>query len=164
MKAKQKIFVLILIGIIGSVTLVLSQMPHSHDGHIMVMPGDIKWADAPPSLPRGAKVAVIEGDPSAKGLFTLRAKIPANYKIMPHKHPADEHVTVMEGTCYMGLGEKFDEKDAMEMTTGAFAVMKTGTVHYFFTKKECIIQLHGMGPWDIIYINPADDPRKKKAN
>lgn len=162
MKAIQKIAALILLGIFSIVAQVQSQEMKMQGEHIMVMPKDIKWVDAPPGLPPGSKAAVIEGDPGVTGLFTMRAKIPANYKIMPHLHPADEHITVIKGSCYMGIGDKFDKKSAKMMPTGAFAVMKTGTHHYFFTNEECIIQLHGMGPWGITYINPADDPRNKK--
>jgi hypothetical protein len=162
MKAKQKLAVLILLVICSVVTPVRAQDMKMPADHIMIMPNDIKWGDAPSGLPPGSKAAVIEGNPSAMGLFTMRAKIPANYMIMPHFHPADEHITVLEGSCYMGIGDKFDKKAAMKMMTGGFAVMKTGTHHYFFTKEECIIQIHGMGPWGITYINPADDPRNKK--
>jgi quercetin dioxygenase-like cupin family protein len=81
---------------------------------------------------------------------------------MPHSHPVDEHITVIEGSFYMGLGDKFDENTGKEIPAGGFAVMVTGTHHYAFTKKECIIQLHGMAPWGINYINPTDDPRNKK--
>lgn len=163
MKTTFKIAVLLLFGIMGSFAIkVQAQMTHTSTDHIMVMPGDIKWADAPPGLPPGAKVAVIEGDPGAAGLFTMRAKIPANYRILPHWHPADEHVTVLEGSCFMGVGERYDEKAARKMEEGAFAVMNVGTRHYFYTKNACIIQLHGMGPWGITYVNPEDDPRNKK--
>ncbi|MFV8327733.1 cupin domain-containing protein [Flavobacterium sp. ZS1P14] len=162
MKAIQKMAVLMLLGIFSMVIQVQAQDMKMSGDHIMVMPNDIKWAPAPPGLPPGSQAAVIEGDPGAAGLFTMRAKIPANYRIMPHWHPADEHITVLKGSCYMGMGDEYDEKTATKMTTGAFAVMKTGTHHYFFTKEECIIQLHGMGPWGITYINPADDPRNKK--
>ena len=62
----------------------------------------------------------------------------------------------------MGMGKKFDEKTAMEIPEGGFAVMNAGTLHYAFTKKESVIQLHGMGPWGINYVNPADDPRNKE--
>ncbi len=162
MKAKQKIAALILSGIFSTVTQVQAQMTHMPADHIMVLPGDIKWVDAPPSLPPGAKAAVIEGDPKVAGLFTMRIKLPAIYKIMPHSHPADEHVTVIEGSFYMGVGEKFDKQAAKKIPAGGFAVMNTGTRHYAFTKKECIIQIHGMGPWAINYVNAADDPRNKK--
>lgn len=162
MRSKRKIAVLILIGIFSVVTSVQAQiMPMSGD-HIMVMPNDIKWVDAPPALPPGAQIAVIEGDPKVAGSFTMRVKLPANYKIMPHSHPANEHITVIDGSFYMGLGEKFDEKAAKQIPAGGFAMMNTGTRHYAFTEKESIIQLHGMGPWDIIYVNAADDPRNKK--
>lgn len=162
MKAKQKTAILILLGIFSIVMQVQAQDMKMSGDHIMIMPDEIKWGGAPSGLPAGAQAAVIEGDPSVAGLFTLRAKIPANYMIMPHWHPADEHVTVLQGTCYMGMGDKYDENAAMKMDTGGFAVMKTGSRHYFFTKEECIIQLHGMGPWGITYVNPADDPRNKK--
>ena len=162
MKTKQKIAALILFAVFTAVTQIQAQMTHIPAGHIMIMPGDLKWVDGPSSLPPGAKSAVIEGDPKAAGLFTMRIKLPANYMIMPHSHPADEHVTVIKGSFYMGIGEKFDENAAKKIPTGGFAVMNTGTRHYAFTKKECIIQLHGMGPWGIIYVNPADDPRNKK--
>ena len=162
MKAKQKIIALILLGIFTLVTQTQAQMTHTPADHIMVMPDDIIWVDAPPSLPPGAKVAVIEGDPKATGLFTMRIKLPADYMIMPHSHPADEHITVIEGSFYMGVGEKFDKDVAKKIPEGGFAVMLTGTRHFAFSKKECIIQLHGMGPWGIKYVNADDDPRNKK--
>ena len=90
----------------------------------------------------------------------MRIKLPANYMIMPHWHPADEHVTVIEGSFYMGVGEKFDENAATKIPEGGFAVMITGTRHYAFSKKGCIIQLHGMEPWAINYVNAADDPKE----
>ena len=139
-----------------------SKMGHMKGDHIMVMPTDIKWSAAPPSLPPGAQVSIIEGDPSKEGLFTMRIKLPADYKIMPHSHPADEHITVIEGSFFMGVDEKYDEKSAREIPAGGFAVMNSGTRHYAFTKNNCIIQLHGTGPWGINYVNPADDPRNKK--
>ena len=164
MNVKTKLAAVMLVGIFSVATKVHAQMPQMqmHSNHIMVMPDSIKWVDVPPGLPPGAQAAVIEGDPRVPGLFTMRLKIPAGWKVMPHTHPADEHVTVLEGSCYMGMQEKFDEKAATAMPTGAFAVMKTGTVHYFLAKKACIIQVHGMGPWGITYVNPADDPRNKK--
>jgi quercetin dioxygenase-like cupin family protein len=165
MKIIQRVMFLVLFGTFNIVVGVQAQMhgmTQKPGDHIMVMPGEIKWIDAPPSLPPGAKVAVIEGDPKAVGLFTMRIKLPANYVIKPHSHPTDEHITVIEGSFYMGVGDKFDEKEAKEIPTGGFAVMLTGTRHYAFSKNESIIQLHGMGPWGITYVNPADDPRNKK--
>jgi len=161
MKLKRIIVGMVLISICSSVTQVKAQVTNMPADHIMVMPNNIKWVDNPPGLPTGSKFAVIEGDPREAGLFTMRVKIPAGYKIMPHWHPADEHITVLEGSCFMGLGDKIDEKAVTEMMTDAFAVMKTGTHHFFFAKKECIVQLHGIGPWGITYVNPADDPRSK---
>ena len=132
-------------------------------GHIMLLPSDLKWVDAPNSLPPGAKVAILEGDPSKPGPYTMRIKMPANYKIMPHWHPDIEHVTVLEGEFYMGKGDVLEEMKAMALPVGGFSAIPIKAHHYAFTKsKPAIIQLHGIGPFDIIYLDPANDPRKKK--
>lgn len=137
-------------------------LAHDEKDHTVVLPDDIKWADAPPSLPPGAKIAVLEGDPSKEGPFVMRAKMPDGYKIMPHTHPKDERVTVLSGTLQMGTGEKFDEKATKAMPAGSYGRTAAGVKHFAYTKGETVIQVHGVGPWTIDYVNPADDPRKKK--
>ena len=127
---------------------------------MMVVPKDLKWADVP-SLPPGAKIAVIEGPLNEAVPFTIRLKLPADYKIPAHWHPAIEHVTVISGTFNMGTGDKLDPSKTMPLSVGSFAIMQPKTNHFAWTKEETIIQVHGFGPWAINYVNPADDPRKK---
>lgn len=129
--------------------------------HVMVNQKDLKWMDGPPTLPKGAKMVVLNGDPSKESMFTVRLTFPANYKISPHWHPTAEHVTVVEGEFYMGAGEKIDEKKSMMLSAGGYATMPAKFVHYAFTKAQCIVQVHAMGPFIINYVNPADDPSKK---
>lgn len=129
--------------------------------HVMVTPATTKWAAGPASLPPGAQASALEGDPSKPGPFTLRIKMPDGYRIPPHWHPADEHVTVVQGTFVMGVGEKFEQTGGHELPAGAFALMPSGTRHFAWTKGETVVQLHGTGPWGINYVNAADDPRKK---
>lgn len=131
--------------------------------HVMITPPEVKWSDGPASLPAGAKIAVVEGDPAAaNALFTIRLKLPANYKVMPHFHPADEHVTVISGAFWMGMGAKHDPATMKELPAGSFAVMPVGHQHFAMTKAETVVQIHGAGPWGITYVNPADDPRNAK--
>jgi hypothetical protein len=131
-------------------------------GHIMLNQDKFEWKEGPASLPKGSKMAVLEGDLSKEGPFTVRLMVPANYKIPPHWHPAVEHVTVIKGVIYMGSGDKLDMNSATKITEGGLAVMPIKYVHYAFTKEEATIQLHGMGPWGITYVNPKDDPRNTK--
>jgi hypothetical protein len=146
-----------------TLSTVHAQVSHHADDHKMVMPDEVNWVKAPPSFPAGAMIAVIEGDMSKEGIFTVRAKLPARYRIMPHWHEAAEHVTVLRGNFYMGIGDQFSEHAATKIPEGGIAVMKMNARHYGFTKdEECIIQVHGMGPWSITYVNPDDDPRKAK--
>lgn len=134
----------------------------SSSDHAIFLPQDIKWQDAPDSLPKGAQLAVLEGNPSEAGPFTMRIKMPANYRIPPHWHPIIEHVTIISGTLYIGMGDKFDEKLAKKLPMGSFAFMAPEMHHFAFTHTPAIIQLHGMGPWGITYVNSQDDPRNQK--
>ena len=127
--------------------------------HKMMTPAQIVWGPAPPGLPAGSQAAVLSGDPGKPGPFTLRAKMPAGYRIPPHWHATDEHVTVMSGTLAMGMGDAFDEKAMMTLPAGGFAAMPPNTRHYLVAKSPVVIQVHGTGPFSITYVNPADDPR-----
>lgn len=130
--------------------------------HGMFSPADIQWQAGPPSVPAGAKMAVLEGDPTKEGIFTLRLSAPAGYKIPPHWHPAFEHVTVISGTVGLGMGDAFDKAKGQTLPAGGFAYMAPRAHHFFWAESDAVIQLHGMGPWQLYYLNPADDPRGAK--
>ena len=102
----------------------------AQSGHVMLGPDEIKWGPAPPSLPQGAMLAIIEGKPSEPGPFTMRLKFPAGFKVAPHSHPAIEHLTVLSGTINFGMGDTFDVGKLMPMRTGSFIVMPVGTTHF----------------------------------
>ena len=129
---------------------------------IIHSPSTIRWVDGPPSLPPGAKVAILEGDPAKPGHFVMRAKLPDGYKIPPHAHPQAERVTVLSGSLRIGMGDKFDPKHSTELSVGAFAALPPGMKHFAWAEGETVIQVYGEGPWIITYVNPDDDPRKKK--
>jgi hypothetical protein len=138
----------------------LSPVEAQHsDGHIMINNDEMEWKNGPASLEEGSQYALIEGDWTKEGPFTARLKLPADFKISPHWHPAIEHVTVIEGSFYMGTGRKFNRDNAKKLTIGGFAAMPIEFVHYAFTTEETIVQLHGIGPWGINYVNEDDDPR-----
>lgn len=138
-----------------------SVSPMNHTDHSFMNSKDLKWMDGPPGLPSGAKFAVLDGDPSKEGLFTIRAVLPANYKIPAHWHPTTENVTVLEGTLFLGMGEKIDESKATALTAGGFTALPGKMGHFAFSKDGAIIQVHAMGPFAITYYNPSDDPRGK---
>jgi quercetin dioxygenase-like cupin family protein len=135
--------------------------PMAAADHGVFPPDQVKWQSGPPSLPAGAKFAVLEGDPTKEGLFTMRLWMPDGFQIKPHSHPAVEHVTVVSGTFNVGMGDTFDSSKSMELPTGTFAYLAPGMHHFAWAKGETVIQLHGVGPWQINYVTPADDPRTK---
>jgi hypothetical protein len=132
----------------------------THAAHLVVTPDQVKWGPAPPSLPPGAQMAALEGDPSKDGRFTIRAKFPDGYRVPPHWHPTDERIVVVQGTFGMGLGERFDTAAGRELPVGSYAVTPKAVRHFVWAKGETVIQVFGTGPFEINYVNPADDPRK----
>lgn len=128
----------------------------------IITASEIQWVDAPPALPAGAKIAVLDGDPNKKGPFTVRLQTPAGYKIQPHTHPTAERITVISGSFHLGMGDKFDQTAGREMSSGGFAVMPAGMKHFAWNDAEAIVQIHSEGPFEIKYVNPADDPRNTK--
>jgi quercetin dioxygenase-like cupin family protein len=131
--------------------------------HALLTETDLKWGDAPPSLPKGASLAVVSGDPAKPGPFTIRVRFPEGYKIAPHWHPTDEHVTVLAGTVAFGMGDKHDPAAMKDLTAGGFARMPAEMRHYVTAKTAATVQVHGTGPFTLNYVNPADDPRKQGA-
>ena len=121
----------------------------------------IKWGPAPPGLPPGSQAAVLSGDPTKTGLFVMRAKLPAGYKVPPHWHPTDETVTVLSGDLTLGMGDKIDPKTAETLTAGGFIVAGAKMHHYATSKDGAVIQIAAEGPFMITYVNPADDPTEK---
>ena len=126
--------------------------------HTLLAPSSVVWGEPPPNLPPGAKLAVIAGDPSQPVPFVVRLELPAGYTIAPHWHPTDEHVTVLSGTFALGMGDALDAAAMQDLPVGGFASMPAGMHHYAMAKTAAIVQVHGMGPLVINYVNPADDP------
>lgn len=127
---------------------------------IQIAPGDLMWMDAPPVISPGVKMALMQGNPSQAEPYAYRLQLFAGFKVMPHRHPGDEHITVLSGTLYMGVGETFDPATAKQLPAGGFLVIPAGTPHFGWAQEESIVQVHGLGPSRIMYVNPADDPHR----
>jgi quercetin dioxygenase-like cupin family protein len=149
-----------IVTVIGMVAI-LVPLALSAQEHATKTASELKWAAGPPALPGGAQLTVLLGDPGKEGLYVIRLKFPAGYKIPPHTHPNDEHVTVISGAFHFGIGAKLDEARGTMLKAGGFAHAAKGMQHYAWTSEETIVQVHGQGPQGIAYVNPADDPRKK---
>ena len=136
---------------------------HTQSSGIELFPSDsIKWKDGPPSLPKGAMIAVLEGNPAKEGPFVFRVKIRDGYRVPPHTYPKTERVTVISGTFNIGMGDKFDADATKAMPAGTYGYWEAGMKHFVWAKGETVLQFHGTGPWSIEYLNPDDDPRNKK--
>ena len=124
---------------------------------------DLKWGAAPAGLPAGAQLAVLSGDPTKEGMFTIRLKFPANYAVPPHHHPTDELVTVIDGQVSAGMGDTVDRAKAATLNDAGYVVMPANMNHYAFTTSGATIQITSHGPFQVIYVNPKDDPRNSAA-
>lgn len=152
-----RILLTVLIALLVGVTSAPAQQAQQH---LIVTSAALKWVD-PPTFP-GAKLATVHGDPSKEGLFVYRVKFPANYKVAPHFHKASENVTVLSGVFFIGMGDKFDQGSGKELPVGGFVSIPPTHRHFAWAGgQETLVQVHGVGPTDITFVNPADDPRKK---
>lgn len=129
------------------------------DEHIIVSADEVDWQAGPPSLPEGSEIAVLEGNPAAEGMLVMRLRFPDGYRVPPHWHPNFERVTVLDGTFRLGMGETFNEDDMQTLGAGGFTVMPPEMRHYAAAQGQTTIQITTVGPWEINYVDPADDPR-----
>lgn len=135
---------------------------YAADESSFINSSDLKWGDAPPVLPKGAKIAVLNGDPFKPGPYTMRLSAPANYKLPPHWHTQTENLTIISGALHIGMGDKAVDKDAHELKAGGYHYLPAKQHHYAFTKTATVVQISGEGPFDINYIDPKDNPAAAK--
>ena len=128
-------------------------------GHVLVPADKVQWAPAPPVLPPGAQIAVLEGNPAEKGPVTLRLRFPANYDVPAHWHSMTERITVISGTFHVGMGDKLDRHASQMLDPGGFVLLPANMRHFAWTTKPTVVQINLEGPFDIFYVNPADNPQ-----
>jgi hypothetical protein len=146
---------------IASVVIASPALAQEH--HVVVSPDKVQWQPAPPFLPEGAQIAVLEGNPAEKGAVVLRLKFPSNYAIPPHWHTMTELITVMAGDFHIGAGDRLDKAASETLTTAGFVSLPAKMHHYAWTRNGATVQLNLEGPFDIFYINASEDPQKKPA-
>jgi quercetin dioxygenase-like cupin family protein len=158
---RSRCFVFASLTLAGFMVATLAGLSFAQHQHTIVAGDAVKWGPAPPSLPPGAQAAVLLGSPAKDGPFVIRLKFPAGFIVPPHRHSKDEVVTVISGRFVIAPGEKVDRAATKSLPAGSFFHMPAGTAHYAWAESESVVQVSGMGPFDVIYIDPKDDPRKK---
>ena len=148
--------------LLGAAAFGAAAPSHAEGMHHTVVRGDaVQWGPAPPSLPPGAQAAALLGSPAKEGPFVLRLKLPAGFTIPPHRHSKDEFVTVIAGGFAVASGERMNPAQLKPLPATSFVHLPAGMPHYAQAEGETIVQINGVGPFDVIYVDPKDDPRKK---
>lgn len=129
--------------------------------HVTYRADAIEWRPGPASLEAGARMAVLEGNPAEPGYFAIRLHLPDGFRISPHWHPKPERLTVISGSFRLGMGETFDADATEALEPGTYVAMPTGMRHFAVAQGDTVVQLTSIGPWQINYVDPADDPRKR---
>ena len=146
----MKMLFLVSVPLLMTGSMAEAKSSHSH----------LKWMAGPPSLPSGVQMAVVSGNPGKKGMFALQLKMPADYAVPPHSHPTNEVVKVVSGKLHYGMGDKL-MSGAKTLTSGHSVTMKATMNHWVHAPAPATVQVSGMGPFEITYVDPKDDPRKK---
>ena len=149
------------VAVILALFLVGSAVASAQEMAKPIAESEIKWAPAPPSVPPGAQVAVMSGDPSKEGPWVMRMRAPADYVYPPHSIPAAETITVLSGLLYIGVGDTLDKAKARRMAVGSFIELPGKISHYSWNPTEVVVEVHSIGPSPVTYANPADNLSKK---
>jgi len=152
-----------LVALLCGMTLVLTIAGQTGSAKHAFTPDAVPYGPAPAFVAAGAQLAVLEGNPGASsGDYTVRLKMPDGYRIAPHWHPKRENVTVISGTFKVGMGDRFDESKMGDFPAGSFAYLDPDMHHYAMASGEVVVQVHGASPLQFNYVNPDDDPSRKK--
>ena len=142
---------------VGCVCLAQVPQKESVESAKIFTPATIAW-----NVTEAGSLAVLSGDPFKPGPFVLRFKMIDGVVVPPHWHPEDENITVIDGTFLMGMGDKVDKSAMRDMPAGSFATMPRGMHHFVSCRGATVVQVHGMGPLVFKWVNPEDDPDRKK--
>lgn len=146
--------------ILASISLIAGAAHAQTTALKAVTPDQIKWSQHP-ALPTGAMRAVVYGDPTKSGPYVTRLRAPDGLKVLPHTHPEDRLYTVLSGTLYLGIGEKWDESKLVAYPQGSVIFLPAKLSHFQYSRSgEYLIQINADGPTDLTFINPADDLRR----
>jgi len=124
----------------------------------IVSANDLVWKAAPGALRRGAEIAILFGDPGTTGPFTIRLRAPAGYQIAPHSHPDAEMLTVLSGALRFGQGQRLDPGLEKFVHAGDFIAIPPGMGHWLVVNEDAVLQVSGIGPMEIDYLDPSDEP------
>jgi hypothetical protein len=126
-----------------------------------VLPEDVDWQPFA-AFPPSARLAILVGQPSEPGQYTIRVKVPGGVKLMPHRHREDRTYTVISGIFYIGLGDEFDASKLHAYPPGSVIVLPGNTSHFHWAQSgEYITQVTAIGPLGLEYIDENDDPRAR---
>jgi quercetin dioxygenase-like cupin family protein len=159
---KRLLYLTLMLAVVFSMARQISEKAARADEKNAFTPDSIPWGPAPPTVPAGAQMAVLEGNPAAStGDYTVRLKMPDGYRFPPHWHPKRENVTVLSGTFKVGMGDTFEVDKMGSFPAGSFAYLDPDMHHYAMASGAVVVQVHGQAPFQIQYVNPQDDPMKK---
>ena len=144
----------VLIGLAGVAPA--AETAESH--HLVVLHDKLAWGPIPPQFPAGGELAVVQGNPGSDGFYVVRVRFPAGYRIQPHWHPGAENVTVISGKLHVAAGDTFDDKAGDVLEAGGYVSLPALMHHFAWAETATEIQIHGVGPLAIFYVDPKDDP------
>jgi quercetin dioxygenase-like cupin family protein len=121
----------------------------------------LEWGPAPASLPPGARMAIVSGNPGKPGPFTIRLSLPSGFEVPPHFHPVDEHQTLISGRIGHGMGDTVDLESVKWLRPGQSITLPANAHHYVRTRGRTLVEVSAVGPFVVTYVRPRDDPRRR---
>ena len=126
--------------------------PGSVSAILVGAPAELNWEPAPRGFPEGIEIARLDGDPNEPGPFTLRMRFPAGLELPPHRHRANERLTVLSGTLSLGFTERGEPTKTTAYGPGSYLFIPANQAHYGRAEEETVVQIHGSGPWRVLFL------------
>ena len=154
MRDKRFLFLamLALLLIVASAAALAQEAKPAMAGMVTMNTADMKWVPAE-GLPPGAMMAVLHEDPTTKSV-TFLVKVAKDYHVPKHWHTPNELCTTVKGTFTTEVdGKKHD------LAQGGTMYLPSKTAHEAWLKANSMLLCQGDGPFDVVYVNPADKPK-----
>ena len=130
--------------------------------YLRVTPDQVKWSPNQ-AMPDGVRSAVLYGDPRKAGLYVMQVHMPPRTRLAVHSHPDERVRTVLSGTYYSSVGDRFDAAQLVAFPAGTVSHVPVGVWQFAETRDEAVVfQIIGLGPTGIDYRNAEEDPRQVK--
>ena len=114
------------------------------------------------TFPKDQRFETVWGDPSKPGaIYVIRIHAEPGFITMPHTHPEDEHIVVVEGSWSVAMGNRYNRQALAPMAIGSYVLVPKKMTHFGQAITDDIIHVYGIGPFTTPWVIPIYELTEK---